>query len=172
MESLLISACFLGVNCKYDGGNNALPADILARLREKYRLVPVCPENAGGLPTPREPSERRGGGVWSRSGRDVTAEYEKGARIALELARQNACRAALLKERSRDHSLIAVLEENSISGGLGMHVAAFMERENLSSRLLTIALPDAFIPHGSVEELRKEYGLDAASIAESIKKAL
>ena len=100
MESLLISACFLGVNCKYDGGNNALPADILARLREKYRLVPVCPENAGGLPTPREPSERRDGGVWSRSGRDVTAEYEKGAQIALELARQNACRAALLKERS------------------------------------------------------------------------
>lgn len=100
MESLLISACFLGVNCKYDGGNNALPEDVLAKLKEKYRLVPVCPENAGGLPTPREPSERRRGGVWSRSGRDVTAEYEKGAQIALELARQNACRAALLKERS------------------------------------------------------------------------
>ncbi|MBQ9249210.1 MAG: DUF523 domain-containing protein [Oscillospiraceae bacterium] len=100
MESLLISACFLGVNCKYDGGNNALPEDVLTKLREKYCLVPVCPENAGGLPTPREPSERKDGGVWSRSGRDVTAEYEKGAQIALELVRQNACKAALLKERS------------------------------------------------------------------------
>ena len=100
MEKLLISACLTGENCKYDGGNTALPPEPLAALRGRYELVPVCPENAGGLPTPREPSERRGGGVWSRSGRDVTAEYEKGARIALELARQNACRAALLKERS------------------------------------------------------------------------
>ena len=100
MESLLISACFLGTNCRYDGGSNALPVELLAKLREKYRLVPVCPENAGGLPTPREPSERRDGGVYSRGGRDVTAEFAAGARIALELARRCGCKAALLKERS------------------------------------------------------------------------
>ena len=65
MERLLISACFLGKNCKYSGGNNALPPEILARLGEKYALVPVCPETAGGLPIPREPSERLGrdGGI-------------------------------------------------------------------------------------------------------------
>ena len=100
MERLLISACFLGLKCKYDGGSNALPAQILEKLRERYQLIPVCPETAGGLPTPREPSERRGARVCSRSGRDVTAEYEKGAQIALELAEQQGCRAALLKERS------------------------------------------------------------------------
>ena len=60
METLLISACLMGYNCKYNGGNNALPQDVLAALRQRYRLIPVCPEAAGGLPTPRTPSERRG----------------------------------------------------------------------------------------------------------------
>ena len=100
MESLLISACLLGANCKYSGGNNALPPETLAALREKYRLVPVCPEVAGGLPVPREPSERQGDRVVSRSGRDVTEEYRRGAGIALRLAERFGCRKALLKERS------------------------------------------------------------------------
>ena len=100
MERLLISACFLGKNCKYSGGNNALPPEILARLREQYQLVPVCPETAGGLPIPREPSERLHGIVISKSGRDVTAEFDKGAETALALARRFGCKTALMKERS------------------------------------------------------------------------
>ena len=100
MERLLISACFLGKNCKYSGGNNALPPEILARLGEKYDLVPVCPETAGSLPIPREPSERLHGIVIGKSGRDVTAEFDKGAETALALARRFGCKAALLKERS------------------------------------------------------------------------
>ena len=77
-EALLISACLLGVECKYSGGHNAMAAEKIAALREKYRLIPVCPETAGGLPTPRDPSERRGGAVVSCKGRNVTAEYSKG----------------------------------------------------------------------------------------------
>ena len=100
MERLLISACFLGKNCKYSGGNNALPPEILTRLGEKYALVPVCPETAGGLPIPREPSERLNGRVTGKSGRDVTAEFDKGAETALALARRFGCKAALMKERS------------------------------------------------------------------------
>ena len=100
MERLLISACFLGKNCKYSGGNNALPPELLARLREKYQLVPVCPETAGGLPIPREPSERLGSSIIGKSGRDVTAEFDKGAETALTLARRFGCKAALMKERS------------------------------------------------------------------------
>ena len=100
MESLLISACLLGANCKYSGGNNALPPEKLAALRERYHLIPVCPEVAGGLPVPREPSERQGDRVVSRSGRDVTAEYRRGAETALRLAARFGCRKALLKERS------------------------------------------------------------------------
>lgn len=100
MEHLLISACLMGANCKYSGGNNALPAETLCKLKEKYSLVPVCPETAGGLSVPRDPSERLGNRVVSIRGRDVTAEYRRGGEIAVCLARRFACRKALLKERS------------------------------------------------------------------------
>ena len=99
-EALLISACLLGVECKYSGGHNAMAAEKIAALREKYRLIPVCPETAGGLPTPRDPSERRGGAVVSCKGRNVTAEYSKGADVAVSLAERNGCKMALLKEKS------------------------------------------------------------------------
>ena len=99
-EPLLVSACLLGVNCKYNGGNNSLPSQPLAALEERYRLVPVCPERDGGLPTPRVPSERRGSGVFNREGEDVTAPFRRGAELALETAKARGCRVALLKERS------------------------------------------------------------------------
>ena len=97
---LLISACLLGERCRYDGKSKPLPEEILRRLREQYELIPVCPEQAGGLPTPRAPSERRGVKVVSETGRDVTAEYEAGARFALALAQKERVDAALLKARS------------------------------------------------------------------------
>jgi len=100
MEKLLISACLIGCKCKYSGGSNRLDEEQLAGLRERFHLVPVCPETAGGLPTPREPSERLGDKVFSRSGRDVTEAYAKGAALAVALARRQGCGAALLKERS------------------------------------------------------------------------
>ncbi len=99
-ETLLISACLTGVCCKYDGGSNALPAETLAALREHYELIAICPETEGGLPVPRTPCERAGGRVISRDGRDLTAAYEKGARLALARAERFGCRRALLKERS------------------------------------------------------------------------
>ena len=99
-EALLISACLLGTNCKYNGGNNALPQDVLAALRQRYRLIPVCPEAAGGLPTPRTPSERRGDRVITRDERDVTAEYRRGAELAGKLAVRFDAHAALLKANS------------------------------------------------------------------------
>ena len=100
MENLLVSACLLGFECKYCGGSNKLPEQQLAALRERFRLIPVCPETAGGLPTPRDPSERLGDKVVSNQGRDVTAQYQKGAETALTLARRYGCKAALLKEKS------------------------------------------------------------------------
>ena len=100
METLLVSACLMGYNCKYNGGNNALPPEVLSALRERYRLIPVCPEAAGGLPTPRVPSERRGGSVVTRDGRDVTAAFRRGAEIAGKLAERYGARLALLKSNS------------------------------------------------------------------------
>ena len=95
---LLISACLLGVRCRYDGGVKALPG--IEALEKRYALIPVCPEQLGGLPTPRTPSERRGGRVVSRDGADVTAAFQRGAEQAALLARFFDARAALLKARS------------------------------------------------------------------------
>lgn len=100
MENVLISACLLGFACKYCCGSNKLTEQQLAALSEKFRLIPVCPETAGGLPTPRDPSERLGDKVVSNQGRDVTAQYQKGAETAQWLARRYGCQAALLKEKS------------------------------------------------------------------------
>ena len=100
MEALLISACLMGFNCKYNGGSNVLPPEALAALKRRYRLIPVCPEAAGGLPTPRVPSERRGDRVITRDGRDVTEAFRKGAEIAARLAEKYRIRRALLKSNS------------------------------------------------------------------------
>ena len=100
MENLLISACLLGDECKYSGGSNALPEETIEKLRTRYRLIPVCPETAGGLPTPRDPSERLGERVVSCRGADVTAQFKKGAEAALTLARRYGCTTALMKEHS------------------------------------------------------------------------
>ena len=100
MEALLISACLMGFNCKYNGGNNALPEQELETLKQHYRLIPVCPELAGGLPTPRVPSERQGERVITRDGRDVTEAFQKGAEIAAALVKKYHIRRALLKSNS------------------------------------------------------------------------
>ena len=97
-EKLLISACLLGENCKYSGGNNYEP--LAERLRERFDLIPVCPEQLGGLPTPRAPSERLGDRVVTKDGGDVTEQFRLGAARALEIARENGVTRALLKERS------------------------------------------------------------------------
>lgn len=95
---LLVSACLLGVCCRYDGKSNAFSP--LEKLEKEHCLIPVCPEQLGGLPTPRVPSERRGSGVTAADGRDVTAAFVRGAEQALALAQRCGCRCALLKERS------------------------------------------------------------------------
>ena len=97
---LLISACLLGAACRYDGRSVPLPVETITALNEKYALVPVCPEQLGGLPTPRDPSERQGDAVVTEAGRDVTAQYERGAQQALYLAETLGCKSALLKQRS------------------------------------------------------------------------
>ena len=96
--TLLVSACLLGLPCRYDGASK--PAPQVLELMAEHRLIPVCPEQLGELPTPRPPAECRGCRVINRAGRDVTAEYVRGAESALELARLYGCRGAILKERS------------------------------------------------------------------------
>ena len=95
---LLISACLLGCRCRYDGASKAQP--LAAALAKQHELVPVCPEQLGGLATPRPPAERRGDRVVAEAGADVTAQYRRGAEEALVLYQMLGCDAAVLKERS------------------------------------------------------------------------
>lgn len=101
---ILISACLLGENCKYNGDNNAnvICADELAKLKRFYELIAVCPESMGGLTTPREPAEICANGrvLTKFSGRDATREFLSGAQICADIARENGCKIAVLKERS------------------------------------------------------------------------
>ena len=98
--NILVSACLLGIACKYSGGDNACPALLLALRQSGHTLIPVCPEVYGGLPTPRPPAERCGDRVLTEAGADVTAQYRRGAEAALQLARLYNCRAAILKANS------------------------------------------------------------------------
>ena len=98
MEKILVSGCLAGFNCRYDGGNNLVPE--IRQLVEDGLAVTACPEQLGGLPTPRIPSERMGSKVMSREGADVTDEFKAGAEAALRIALENGCRAAILKSRS------------------------------------------------------------------------
>lgn len=95
--NILISACLLGVKCRYDGTGASIP---LAPFLGAHVLIPVCPEQLGGLATPREPAERVGEHVINKAGGDVTAYYERGAGETLRLAKLYHCRCAVLKERS------------------------------------------------------------------------
>lgn len=96
--NILVSACLLGVECRYDGRGVLMSQ--AEELLSRHHLIPVCPEIMGGLATPRTPAERVGAEVITRDGEDVTAAYEKGAWEVLKLAQLYGCQAAILKERS------------------------------------------------------------------------
>lgn len=110
MEKVLVSACLLGERVRFDARDAAVHDDHLARWLREGRVVPICPEVAGGLPVPRPPCEIRGGTgsdvlagaarVVSIEGRDETPAFRRGAERALELVRTHRIRVALLKERS------------------------------------------------------------------------
>lgn len=104
----LVSACLLGINCRYDGGTKRNEA--LMRLASEGRVIPICPEQLGGCPTPRSRSEISGGDgadvlcgrckVITFEGDDVTAHFVKGAEETLRLALSCGVKKAVLKARS------------------------------------------------------------------------
>ncbi len=97
-RNVLISACLLGVNCRYDG--NGVLMEQIDLLMERFHLVPVCPEILGGMTIPRRPCERVSDRVVNNAGEDVTEYFIKGAEEVVKLARLYDCKHALLKERS------------------------------------------------------------------------
>lgn len=109
MQKILVSRCLLGHRVRYDGGAHG-PFGLLERWQREGRVVALCPEVAGGLPTPRPPAEIPGGQggqvldgerpVLTVDGEDVSAAFLDGARQALELVRAQGIRIAVLKARS------------------------------------------------------------------------
>ncbi|WP_294907722.1 DUF523 domain-containing protein [Tatumella sp. UBA2305] len=109
-SKILVSACLMGFRVRYDGSDKPAVLDALEQLRQENRLVICCPEQAAGLPTPRLPAEICGGEgedvlsgnavILENHGKDVTREYLKGARLALQVAQQTGCRYALLADGS------------------------------------------------------------------------
>ena len=98
METILVSACLLGDNVKYNGGNNY--DERIEKLKEYYDIVPICPEMFGGLTTPRIPSEIKGDSIINKEGKDVTFEFNKGAHKVINIVNFCHCKKAILMDRS------------------------------------------------------------------------
>ncbi len=138
---LLVSACLVGIPCRYAGGNCS--NDQLQTLAAQGDVLPLCPEVLGGLPTPRPPAEIQGGdgddvlegqaGVVNTEGKDVTAEFLAGAQKALRVAHRWDIKEAILKARSPSCG-VGQIYDGSFSGRLveGDGVtAALLKREGI-----------------------------------------
>ena len=95
---ILVSACLLGANCRYDGGTNR--RDQVVDLLKDHTLIPVCPEQLGGLCTPRPPVEWIGDKAMNNQGADCTEQFCRGAEEALKMAQLYDCKLAILKAKS------------------------------------------------------------------------
>ncbi len=98
MATILVSGCLLGNECRYKG--DGCRCEKVLKLAETHTLIAVCPEQMGGLATPRDPSERVGDRVLSCKGADVTEQFQKGAETALYLAKLNQADFAIFKANS------------------------------------------------------------------------
>lgn len=97
-KKIIVSACLLGKNCKYNGGNNYNEA-IVEFLKDK-EVIAVCPEVMGGLPTPRKPSEIVHDVVTNTEGVSVDNEFRQGAKVAMDLIKDEEIECAILQSRS------------------------------------------------------------------------
>ena len=98
MAKIIVSGCLMGFECRYKGDSRV--CDEIVALSKDNTLIFICPEQMGGLATPRDPAEQVGDRVITNHGADVTAQYEKGAQAALKLALMNKADFAILKSRS------------------------------------------------------------------------
>ena len=94
----IVSACLAGIKCRWDGTSK--PNKLIIELIEKGRAIPLCPEQLGGLPTPRLAAEQKGNRVFAENGTDVTDKFLKGANEGLKIAKIVNCKEAILKSKS------------------------------------------------------------------------
>jgi uncharacterized protein YbbK (DUF523 family) len=134
----LVSACLLGVNCRFDG-NNSL-SDRVVNFLDGKEFIPICPEQLGGLPTPRPPCRFYGGDgdvvlrnqarLVNSDGLDVTENFKRGAKEALKIARATKSTHAILKERSPSCGVSEIYIEDGKDKGIGV-TAALLKKEGI-----------------------------------------
>ena len=123
---IMVSACLLGDNVKYNGGNNK--NDELIAFLKDYEVIKVCPEIFGGLSTPRDPSEIINNKVFTINRVDVTNEFMEGAKKTLKIAKENDVKIAILKKNSPSCG------SNSIYDGTFSH--NIVEGNGITAKLL------------------------------------
>ncbi len=124
---ILVSACLAGLNCRYDKKNNS--CDKVIDLVKSELAIPVCPEQLGGLPTPREPAEILDGRVVNKPGIDVTEYFIRGAEETLRLAQLSNCKRAILKQRSPSCGFGKIYD--------GSHNGTIIEGNGITAQLLS-----------------------------------
>ncbi len=139
IDPLIVRACLLGINCVFDGSSNSNKR--ILELMEKHLLIPVCPEQLGGLSTPRDPQDIiQGSGedvllgkakVVTIKGNDVTENFKKGASEVLEVAKLNKVKIAVFKENSPScgvHFIFNVKQNQKFkTSGKGVTTALLLE---------------------------------------------
>jgi len=125
----LCSACLLGIKCRYNGKSKKNRKVI--ELAKKEILIPVCPEQLGGLPTPREPAEIKGKRVFTKSGKEVTKNFQKGAEEVLKIAKLFGIKEVILKQKSPSCGL-GKIHDGTFRGKLikGKGVTASLLKKN------------------------------------------
>ncbi|MCP3676813.1 MAG: DUF523 domain-containing protein [Deltaproteobacteria bacterium] len=134
-KSTLVSACLLGMKCRYDGTDAANGS--LIELTQSRHFIPVCPEQLGGLPTPRGAAEIEDGNggdvlngssrVITKNGEDVTSHFAKGAEEVLKIARLFDISEAILKEKSPSCGVTSISRKGDVVKGMGVTTALLME---------------------------------------------
>ena len=112
---IAVSACLLGENCKYNGGNNY--SEKVRDYINGHEVIPVCPEVLGGLSIPREPAEIVNGIVSLKDGTSVDKEFREGARTALETVKEQNVDIVILQSRSPSCGVNAIYD-GSFSGSI------------------------------------------------------
>ncbi|RJP56119.1 MAG: DUF523 domain-containing protein [Deltaproteobacteria bacterium] len=132
---IVVSACLVGINCRYDSSSKTKPE--LLDLLEKKRAVPVCPEQLGGLPTPRTPAKiqsgdgydvlKSGARVIDIKGRDVTRQFIKGAIEAFNIAMLVGADKAILKDKSPSCGVNYIWDDDGLKEGKGVLTALLID---------------------------------------------
>ena len=127
---IAVSACLLGDNCKYNGGNNY--SETVAEFVKGHDVIPVCPEVMGGLPTPREPSEIINGKVMHKDGSSVDAEFRKGAQLSLKKVKDAGAELVILQSRSPSCGVTSIYDgtfSGTIISGQGVFAKLLIEND-------------------------------------------